>query len=47
MNAAGTMTYGEAAWQRVTTPVAAGIFLIGMVFFFGSHLYLGWRHIRR
>ncbi len=47
MNVAGTMTYGEAAWQRVTTPVAAGIFLIGMVFFFGSHLYLGWRHIRR
>ena len=55
MNAAGTMTYGEAAWQRVTTPIAAALFLvlavflflIGMAFFFASHLYLGWKRLRK
>ena len=30
MNAAGTMTYGEAAWQRVTTPIAAALLASGV-----------------
>ena len=47
MNAAGTMTYGETAWQQVTTPMAAALFLIGMAFFFASHLYLGWKRLQR
>ena len=47
MNAAGTMTYGETSWQQVTTPMAAALFLIGMAFFFASHLYLGWKRLRQ
>lgn len=47
MNAAGTITYGETAWQQVTTPMAAALFLIGMAFFFASHLYLGWKRLQR
>ena len=47
MNAAGTMTYGETSWQQVTTPIAAALFLIGMAFFFASHLYLGWKRLQR
>ena len=53
MNAAGTMTYGEAAWQRVTTPIAAALFLMnsqghqlvgglnGHLLHLGSRGYLG------
>ncbi|MDY4474649.1 hypothetical protein, partial [Mitsuokella sp.] len=47
VNAAGTMTFGEAAWGRTSTPVAAGLFLLGMVFFLAAHLYLGWKNFRR
>lgn len=47
MNAAGTITYDETAWQQVTTPMAAALFLIGMAFFFASHLYLGWKRLQR
>ena len=39
--------YGETAWQQVTTPMAAALFLIGMAFFFASHLYLGWKRLRQ
>ena len=41
------MTFGEAAWGRTSTPVAAGLFLLGMVFFLAAHLYLGWKNFRR
>ncbi|WP_303104488.1 hypothetical protein [uncultured Mitsuokella sp.] len=47
VNAAGTMTFGEAAWGRTSTPVAAGLFLIGMAFFLAAHFYLGWKKLRR
>lgn len=47
VNVAGTMTFGEAAWGRTSTPVAAGLFLLGMVFFLAAHLYLGWKNFRR
>ena len=47
VNLAGTVTFGEHAWQRTSTPVAALLFLIGMAFFIGIHLYLAYRHIRK
>lgn len=47
VNAAGTLTFGEEAWQRTSTPVAALLFLLGMAFFIGCHLCLAYRHIRK
>ena len=44
VNLAGTMTFGEETWQNTSRPVAAGIFLIGMLFFSFCHvaLWLKW-----
>ena len=41
------LAFSASAWQQVTTPMAAALFLIGMAFFFASHLYLGWKRLQR
>lgn len=45
VNGAGTLTFGEAAWQKTSTPVAALLFLLGMAFFIAAHLYLALRRL--
>ena len=47
VNIAGTLTFGEDAWQRTSTPVAALLFLLGMAFFIVCHVYLVYRHMRK
>lgn len=47
VNIAGTMTFGGISWQKTSTPVAALLFLLGMAFFIGSHLYLAYRQFRK
>lgn len=40
VNTAGALTYGLAAWLKTSQPVAAGIFILGIPFMLGSHLWL-------
>lgn len=40
VNVAGTLTFGPEAWLKTSQPVAAGLFVLGIPFMLGSHLWL-------
>ena len=40
VNFAGALTFGIDAWLATSKPVAAGIFILGIPFMLGSHLWL-------
>ena len=40
VNAAGALTFGPEAWLKTSQPVAAGLFILGIPFMLGSHLWL-------
>lgn len=44
VNVAGALTFGETAWQKTTSPLAAGAFVAGMAFFAAAHVYLLTKH---
>ena len=46
VNVAGALTFGADAWLRVSKPTVAAIFIFGVPFMLGSHLYLLWRYKR-
>ncbi len=47
VNAAGTMTFGELAWQTKSRPIAAGLFLLFGAVFVTVHLFLAAKKLRR
>ena len=47
VNLSGTLTFGEFNWQNASRPIAAGLFLIGMAFFFLCHAFLAWRYLKK
>lgn len=45
VNFAGSLTFGLDNWLRTSKPIAAGLFLFGIPFMLGSHVWLFYKRL--